>query len=267
MPYFDLYRNSFKDILYSLKNYPLVVLLAWQDIKQRYRRSYIGPFWLTLSTAVMIVGMGLVFSQIFKTAIQEYLPFLAVGIIVWAFVSSTISEGCMSFIHAEGIIKQLPIPLFTHILRVVTRNIFIFFHHLVLIPIVILIVQANIQINIFTLILGFCVLIINLIWVILLLATLSTRFRDLSQIINSGMQIIFYITPIMWQPKLMSNRLGLVFLNLNPIYHLFELVRAPLLGYSAQPINWLVGIGVALLGCGLSLCIFGRYRHRIAYWL
>jgi ABC-type polysaccharide/polyol phosphate export permease len=267
MSYKDLYINSFKDIFNSLQNYALVALLAWQDIKQRYRRSYIGPFWLTLSTAVMIGGMGLVFSQIFKTPLQDYLPFLAVGMILWAFVSTSVSEGCMSFIHADAIIKQLPIPMFTHILRVITRNIFIFLHHLILIPIVILIAQANLQINIFTLLLGFLILVLNLVWIILLLATLCTRFRDLSQIVNSGMQIIFYVTPIMWQPKLMSHQFGLLVLNLNPIYHLFELVRAPLLGYSAQQINWMVGVGLALLGWSLSLLVFGRYRHRIAYWL
>lgn len=267
MSYRELYINSFKDILNSLNNYALVVLLGWQDIKQRYRRSYIGPFWFTLSTAIMITGMGLVFSQIFKTSLQEYLPFLAVGMIIWGFVSTTISEGCMSFIHADAIIKQLPIPIFTHILRVLTRNIFIFLHQLVLIPIVILVVHADIEINIFTLIIGFFILILNLLWIILLLATLCTRFRDLSQIINSGMQIVFYVTPIMWQAKLMSHRFGVVFLNLNPIYHLFELVRAPLLGYSAQPINWMVGVGIAVLGWCLSLSVFGRYRHRIAYWL
>lgn len=244
----NLYIQSLHDISISIKNYALVALLAWQDIKQRYRRSYIGPFWLTLSTAVMIAGMGLVFSQIFKTALKDYLPFLAVGMIVWAFVSTSISEGCMSFIHADAIIKQLPIPIFTHILRVITRNSFIFLHHLVLIPIVIIVVQADLQIHLVGLILGLFLLVMNLVWLILLLATICTRFRDLAQIVNSAMQIIFYVTPIMWQPQLMSHRYGIVFLNLNPLYHLFELVRAPLLGYSAQAINWWVGIGVALVG-------------------
>lgn len=263
------YRLAFKDIYESFLNITLVATLAWQDIKQRYRRSFIGPFWLTLSTGFIIGGMGLVFGQIFKTPMQEYLPFLAAGMILWSFVTTTISEGCMSFINADAIIKQLPIPLYSHILRVVARNLFILGHNLVLIPLVMLLVGANITIglNLLFFVLGLTLLIINLLWMTLLIATLSTRFRDLSQIINSAMQMVFYVTPIMWQPNLMTHKTGISLLNFNPFYHLFEIVRAPILNQSASILNWQISILLAITGWIFAFLVYGRYKHRIAYWL
>lgn len=263
------YKSAFIDIYESFINISLVMTLAWQDIKQRYRRSFIGPFWLTLSTCFIIAGMGLVFGQIFKTSVQDYLPFLAVGMILWAFITTSISEGCMSFINGDAIIKQLPIPLYSHILRVIARNLFILGHNLVLIPLVIWIVGAKFYIgtNLILFILGLILLIINLLWISLLLATLCTRFRDLAQIISSGMQMIFYVTPIMWQPNLMTNKTAVLFLNFNPFFHLFEIIRAPILNYSASNLNWMVSSLIAVLGWVVAFLVYGRYRHRIAYWL
>ena len=94
------------------------------------------------------------------------------------------------------------------------------------------------------------------------------QVKDVAHIDTLVQKALAYkANPLLDQEMGRGKRIGLLFLNLNPIYHLFELVRAPLLGYSAQPINWMVGVGLALLGWCLSLFVFGRYRHRIAYWL
>ncbi|MCW1776911.1 ABC transporter permease [Pantoea ananatis] len=120
------------DIASALKKYQLAGLLGWQDVRQRYRRSALGPFWLTISMAVMIATIGIVFSQILKTPLQEFLPFLAVGLIVWGFISTVVNEGCGAFISSETIIKQLPIPLFVHVMRLVWRNLIILAHNIVI---------------------------------------------------------------------------------------------------------------------------------------
>ena len=88
----------------------LSFILAYQDIKLRYRRSIIGPFWSTISMGVVITSVGFVFGSIFRSPMEEYLPFLAVGLIVWTFILGTISEGCNVFIDSEHMIKQLNLP-------------------------------------------------------------------------------------------------------------------------------------------------------------
>ena len=197
----------------------------------------------------------------------EFLPFLAAGMIMWAFMSSVISEGCTGFISAEGIIKQLPIPLFVHILRMIWRNVLILGHNLVILPVVFLAAGKPLSVVAFFSIPGFVLTALNLAWVALILAVLCARYRDLPQIVGSVLQVVFYLTPIMWMPSLLPQRASLYLLDLNPIFHLLEIVRAPLLGQLPNMTSWMVSSGLALIGWGLTLAIYGRYKRRIAYWL
>jgi lipopolysaccharide transport system permease protein len=91
--------------------------LAMQDIKMRYRGSLLGPFWLTISMAIMIAAMGLIYSRMFHMEISRYLPFLTVGLVVWNFVSAVIIEGCQTFLSVQNIITQVPMPFSLHAWR------------------------------------------------------------------------------------------------------------------------------------------------------
>ena len=264
-------NNSFSiaclDVAAAIKRHALITLLAWQDIRQRYRRSALGPFWLTLSMSVMIGAIGLVFSQVFKSPAQDFLPFIAIGIILWTFISNIIIEGCTGFIVAENIIKQLPIPLFVHILRMVWRNILILGHNIVIFPIVLLIVGKPLGLVALLSIPGFILATINLTWVALILATICTRYRDMPQMVASLIQVMFYLTPIIWMPKTVSAHVSGYLLDLNPVFHLVEIMRAPLLGAMPTATNWLVSIAMAMVGSLLALAFYGNYRRRIPYWL
>lgn len=265
-------RNSsviiaLSDIAAATRRYSLAGMLGWQDVRQRYRRSAVGPFWLTISMGVMIGTIGVVFGQIFNAPMTEFLPFLAVGMILWGFISSIVTEGCTGFIAAEGIIKQLPIPLFVHILRMIWRNILILAHNIVIFPIVLIAVGKSLSLTAFISIPGFFLVVVNLTWIALILGVFCTRYRDLAQIVGSLLQIIFYLTPIMWMPSLLPQRAGLYLLDLNPAYHLLEIVRSPLLGQLPTLMNWEVSLGLAAIGWVITLAVYGRYKRRIPYWL
>ncbi len=255
------------DIINGLKASRLASILGWQDVRQRYQRSTLGPFWLTITMGVMVGTIGVVFGKIFKSPMDQFLPFLAAGLIFWGFISSVIAEGCMSFIAAEGIIKQLPIPLFLHVLRMIWRNFLIFCHNILIFPVVLLFFGKSLTLVAFLAIPGLLILLINLTWMAFLLAIMCARYRDLPQIIASLIQILFYLTPVIWLPSLLPQRAGFYLLDLNPAFHLLEIVRAPLLGSSPSAMNWSVLIGLALAGWGLTIAVYGIYKRRIAYWL
>ena len=256
-----------KDVLAALSQIGLPLYLAKADIRQRYRRSILGPWWITISTGVMIACIGVIFGTIFKSPMQEFLPFLSAGLIIWGFISSTVMDATNVLISAEAIIKQLPIPVFSHILRMVGRNLIVFFHNLLIFPVVGLCVQKGINWNIFYFIPGIVILTLNLLWISLLLAVICTRFRDMTQIVGSLLQIAFYLTPIIWMPSLLPARASFMLLDPNPVYHLLAIVRDPLIGLSPSLMNWLVSTGLLLIGSLLSLLLFNRYRARISYWL
>jgi ABC-type polysaccharide/polyol phosphate export permease len=255
------------DLAAGMKRWPLATKLGWQDVRQRYRRSALGPFWLTISMGIMIGTMGAVFGQLFETSLDNYLPFLTAGIILWGFISAVVSDGCLGFISAEAVIKQLPIPLFVHILRLIWRNVLILCHNIVIFPIVSILFGRSLTISALEALPGASLLIANLCWIALILAIISARYRDLPQVVASVLQVFFYLTPIMWMPSTLSTESARYMLGFNPAYHLVEIVRAPLLGQVPTMLNWGVSIGLLVVGWTGAAILFGRYKARVAYWL
>jgi lipopolysaccharide transport system permease protein len=252
------------DVIAALSSSGLVWLLAWHDVRQRYRRSIIGPFWITISNAVLIGAIGLIFGKLFGAS-SDFIVSLAIGLTLWMFMSTSIQEGCSSFIEAERVIKQLPVPLIVHVERVVVRNLLIFAHNIVIVPLAMILFGTGWSWLIFLSFVGFCVVLINVLWMALLAAIVCTRYRDLPQIIANALQIIFYVTPIIWPPRLIGDDSAL--LDFNPFYHLLEIVRAPLLANWPSIGNWTVSLLLAVVGWAIALRFFSNYRQRIAYWL
>lgn len=255
------------DLLGSFDRWNLIGILGWQDVKQRYRRSALGPFWLTVSMGVMVGTIGLVFGHIFKAPMAEYLPFLALGMIIWSFITSVVNEGCLGFVNAEGIIKQMPLPLALHIARVVWRNIIILGHNLLIVPILFLLIGKTFEWSAIIAAPGMIVLIANVAWIALILGVICTRYRDMPQIVMSFIQVAYFLTPIIWMPAQLSERASFFLLSLNPAYHTIELVRAPLLGQVPSLENWEFSVVFCVVGWALTMLVFGKFKRRIAYWL
>ncbi|WP_407864185.1 ABC transporter permease [Phyllobacterium phragmitis] len=258
---------ALQDIAEALTKYRLALIFGWQDVAQRYRRSRVGAFWLTLNMAVFIGALGLIFGTLFQSDMREFLPYLCAGIISWGFISTCLSEGCTAFSSSDGIILQVRMPLFTHILRTLWRNVIIFAHNIVIFPVLALILGRGINFNIIWAVPGFLLVCMNLAWVMLILAILCARFRDMTQVVTNVLQVLFYATPIMWMVKILPDHVSRAFIEWNPFYHFIELVRAPLLGHTPTALDWGMPIAFAIAGWGIAIAFFGKYRWRVAYWL
>src|SRR6185437_15538126 len=111
-----------KDLIDGLRRWRLWISLGWLDVKQRYRRAVLGPFWITISMAVLVLTLGTVYAGILRQDVHSFLPYLAGGFIVWNFCTATINESTTAFIQADGLIKQGGIPISLHIFRTIFRN-------------------------------------------------------------------------------------------------------------------------------------------------
>jgi ABC-type polysaccharide/polyol phosphate export permease len=245
--------------------WPLWSSLAWNDIRQRYRRSVLGPFWITLSMGVLVIVLGYIYSHIFHTDIKTYLPFLSLGFILWGFISTTITESCEAFRFGARIIKQIKIPYSIHILRVLWRNFIVLLHTIVIFVPVSIVFALKPTVAILLALPGLVMLCVNLAWVELVLAILSTRFRDVSLIVTTLVQITLFATPIMWPIETLGDHRFIA--DINPVYHLLELVRAPLLGATPEALSWIVAAGMAVFGWIVALALFNRVSRAIVFWL
>ena len=239
--------------------------LGWQDVKLRYRRSMLGPLWLTLSAAIFIGMIGVLYARFFSQRTGDFVPHVAVGFIVWTLIVSVVNESCVVFVQGENILKQVNLPVTVHVWRMVWRNVLIFFHNFVIVPIVIVIVGKPLTLYALVLPVSLALLIWNCFWVAVILATICARFRDIPPIVQNVAQLLFFISPIMWTPDFLGSRIWVA--HYNPIYHLIELFRAPLLEMRIPAGSFAVCVVMALVGSGLCYSLLVRFRHRITYWL
>lgn len=260
-------KVAIRDISEAFSKYRLALIFGWQDVAQRYRRSRVGAFWLTLNMAVFIGALGLIFGTLFQSEMREFLPYLCAGVIIWGFITTCLSEGCTTFTSSDGIILQVRMPLFTHVMRALWRNVIIFAHNIVIFPILLLILGRMVSINALWAIPGFVVLCLNLAWMMLILAIICARFRDMTQVVTNILQVLFYATPIMWMVKILPDHVSKAFIVFNPFFHFIELVRAPLLGSPPTMLDWSFAIASTIIGWIMAVVFFGRYRWRVAYWL
>jgi lipopolysaccharide transport system permease protein len=253
------------DLLTTIRLRRLCWTLGWLDIKGRYRGSLLGPLWLTLSTAVMVAALGILYSTLFRIDLRSYLPFLALSLILWNFVQTLVSEGCTCFTQAEGMIRAVRMPYSLYAARIIVRNVLVLAHNVIVIAVVYLIF------GIWPGAAGLIALPALLLWLVdslavcMLLGALCARFRDVPPIVGSLMQIAFFVSPIIWKPELIEH--GARLLPLNPFYSLFEIVRAPLLGEVPGWGVWACAILYSAALAAAAWSLFVRVRSRLAFWL
>lgn len=247
--------------------------LGWQDIRQRYRRSVLGPIWITISMAVTAVALGILYAGLFGNDLAVQLPYILVGFIVWGFISGCITEGADVFIANEGLIKHLPSPLSVHVYRLVWRQILLFGHNLLVYAVMLVVFPQPLGWTSLAAIPAFVLLGINGAWVALLFGIVTTRFRDLTPITQSVVQLMFFLTPIVWiygdllnspNPSI-AERARLA--EFNPLLHFVEIVRAPMLGQDQFLRHWVVVLVITVVGWSLALTVLRRYRSRVSYWV
>ena len=290
------FARAFADLRDGFRQRELWSHLGWQDIKQRYRRSVIGPFWITISQGVISLGLGVLYSTLWGLHVSTFLPYIATGVIVWGFISGCLAEGMETFISNEGLIKQIRAPLTVYALRTVWRQTLMFAHNLIVVVIIDAIFFGNLNHSYglqhgvceaavichpglgwysLSAIPAFFLLAFNAWWVTLLLGIISTRYRDIPQVINSLIQLLFYMTPIVWpidqlygdgaRAELASWVVPIV--HLNPFYHFVQVLRAPLIGQAVNPWSWVVVGGITVVGWLLALVAMRNYRARVSYWV
>lgn len=265
-------RTAFADLIQGAKQRELWFMLGIQDIKQRYRRSVLGPFWITIATGVMAAALGLLYSILFQIPVAEFLPHVTVGLIMWNFISGAIKEGSTVFIDNEGLIKQLPAPLSVHVYRLVWRQTLFLGHNLIIWLLLIIIFPRHLGWEFFLFIPALALLLVNGVWVAMFFGIVATRFRDVAPLLEALTQLLFYVTPIVWMTNTLKDQGGAVasrarIAEINPLYHYMEIVRAPMIGEPVAGYHWLIVIACTLVGIFVAGLAMRQWRFRVSYWV
>jgi homopolymeric O-antigen transport system permease protein len=255
---------AIRDLWDGLKQSELWLTLGWHDIRQRYRRSLVGPFWITISMAMMIAGIGYLAGGIMNQRNEDSLPYISAGIIVFYFLSALINEGCNVFIETSRSILQIKAPFSIYVYQMVWRNLMIFLHNITIFAVVAVLFRINPGYLGFLSILGVFAIVLNGFFLTFVIGGLGARFRDVPLICTNLMQVAFFLSPVFWKASQIQNPL---FVEFNPFYYFLEAVRMPLLGQMPPAIIWIVIAAITCANAIVSVLFFARIRPRIPYWL
>jgi ABC-type polysaccharide/polyol phosphate export permease len=262
----SLASNAWQDLVGGLLRTDLWGRLGWLDVKRRYRRTKIGPFWSSLTLAVYVIAVGLVGSGLWNQDIQTYLPYLTSGMLVWTLLSVIIIESCTLFVQGHALFRNVNFEYSILAYALVWRNFLLFLHNFAVFAVVVLVL--NVKLLNFAALLavpGLILVLINGVWIALLVGLVCLRFRDVQPLVQTTVQIGMLVTPIFWAPEALG-RYQMVFVQLNPIYRLIDIVRTPLMGQVPTLASYAGAFAISVVGWATTYYVFRRFRKRIAYW-
>jgi ABC-type polysaccharide/polyol phosphate export permease len=259
-------EEAWADIASGLTNWRIWTFLGWTDILLRYRRTIIGPFWMTISTGVMIATMGVVWGIIFNAHLPTFLPYLAAGLVTWFMMSTIMTESTNAISDRPDSLKDFNLPISYTAFRLVVRNFIVFLHNVIIYFAVALIFGTNFFTTALPLVLlGLFLLLLNAAWVSIFLGIIGARFRDIQQLVATVMTILFLASPILWQQQALGNNQFIA--TFNPVTHFVDIVRAPLLGHPPPLLSFAVIVCITIAGWTATLLLLARARRRIVFWL
>jgi lipopolysaccharide transport system permease protein len=261
----ERHRLARRDLIEAAQHWRLCWMLAWLDIRLRYRGSMLGPFWLTLSTAVMAASMGVLYAALFHLDVHVYLPFLTLSLVLWNFLGVLSADACVAYTQADSTIRSVRMPYSLYGGRVVLRNLLVLAHNAVVVLAVDLLLHAMPGWQAVYALPALALWLVDALALALLLGALCARFRDIPPIVASIMQMAFFVSAVIWKPEQLGAREWL--LAFNPFFTLLEIVRAPLLGTAPSTAVIASALGYSALLIATSWMLFARVRGRIAFWV
>ncbi len=241
-------------------------LLATQDIALRYRRSVIGPFWISLSIGVFVLGVSFVYAILFDSDFKEHLNRVATGYLFWHFLSGVVTDGSHAVTEASTALKSIRLPTSVLAARVAARHAIVLLHNFAaIIPIMIIFGGHHFTLEVLWLIPAMMLYMVYGVLAGVALGPLGARFRDSTEILRVSMHLCFFITPVIW-PASKVGRAGAL-IDYNPFYHLIELGRSPMLGTPPALEHWVsAGIVLAVLFVAATISV-NVSRQRLALWI
>ena len=256
------------DLIDSFKKKKIWLLLSWLDIYKRYRRSYLGQIWIVLSTAVLTLSISFIYSSVFKMDFSFYSIYITMNFTLWFYLRDSIVDSCTAFVENKSNLFNEKWNHLIFIFSIISKNLIIFFHNFIIILILNFIFNKDLNI------LFFFIYFFNLIILVtpvlfnlcLTAAILCTRFRDLTLITVNALQIIFFITPILFTKNFLENNTWIIDYNIFAIF--LKFVNDCII-YNQLPSfeNYLKIIFLLIILYLFNYILYSKKKNKINYWL
>lgn len=260
------FAAAFRDLYDGSAQYQYWHYSALNDLRARYRRSALGEWWIGINLAIFVLSVGFFYGALLNLDPRTYLPYLFVGYAFWLLLSTLIVEGCHAFIANGALLRQRRMPLTVIVLRTVDRAFMTLAHNLVVLAVALLLLGVVPTAKLVWFLPALALWWLNAMWLVLALGIICARFRDVPPAVLSIVQLLFLISPILWRPEDVPQKLHVV-ATFNPVSHYLAIVRDPLLGMDVPLQSWAVTLALTLAGWAVAAVLLRVYRTRVVYWV
>lgn len=241
--------------------------LAILELKTRYQGAFLGVFWILLTLMLKVGMLALVYSMVLDKDIKQYLLFLALGVLTWNFISSSIINSTTIFIKAGNFLQQMRLPHSIFVFQSSYKEVLtLLIYQLFAIPLVLIVNGVELlSWGWLWMLFGYVLIILNAFFASMWIGWLSARFRDVQPFLNSAMMILFLITPVLWPPpeKFASS----LYFVLNPFYHLLEMIRSPIIHQIIPYNSYAVATGLLVFNVAICMVFYRRVKDKLVLWL
>jgi ABC-type polysaccharide/polyol phosphate export permease len=235
-------------------------------LRQRYARSAFGQWWIVLGTVISTTAFGLLWSKLWKLPINTFLPYVAIGHICWALITGPLGDGIAALPATSYYYANQKAPFSTVFFAGYFRNLLIFAHNAVMIPIIWLIFKTPITPQVLLFVPAVLLIAVPTISVSIIIGLVSCRYRDLGQVIGNLLQILYMVTPVMWVSSYLKDENRWV-IDINPFAQMLFLLRGPLIGEQASLYSWSYCALFALVSLLFMLLTLHAVGRKVVYWL
>ncbi len=257
--------KAINDLTRGMNLWHVWVYQAYHEISAKYRRTVLGSLWIAGGIFFTSLSMAIVFGGLFHQDLKTTLPYIMAGLMSFAAIGHILNEAPEVYMANAGIISNHAYPFTYYNFEGVAKNIFILFHNIVVLEIILISCQSLVVPH-WSFLIGLPIVAINMFTWGSVVGMMSARFRDLRFLLPYTSQVVMFASPIVYHPEQMSAEKHWV-VQFNPFYPFIEMLRAPLLG-KAMPIEyWPMAGGVTIVGAVVWLVVFSSFRKRIAFWV
>lgn len=270
-------RAAWADVREGLSLWRAWALFATGNVTRPYRRTFIGPLWEPLGLLLLVVMLAPLYAKAFNQELEGYMLYLAAGWTCWLLVAGFVTGGANALIQAIGMMQQSRLPLSLFFFEALTTELLEFLMKLTIVALFILAFDAPVNGNTLLFLPGLALQLLAGLGLLVLFGLVCARFPDLRPVVQIVLRLAFFVTPILWHVDVLGSAAGdpllaggaglrSAYVDLNPLYHLLELTRAPLLGEAPGAASWRFVLLFTLAVWALAAPLFVRWRGRVVYW-
>lgn len=257
--------NASAEIAAAVRDAATWMALAHRDIRARYRRTVLGPFWILLLAVVSAAGITAVYGVLLDRPFGSYFLFVLASLVSWTFISGTITEAA-SLLWLSGVLmKTYQLSPVSLVLANLWKNLVVWAHAVIPAALGAVFLSEGDRASLLLLPLGVALVAANLGWLALIIAVLGARFRDLHDLVLTVMFLAFLVTPVIWDVAMLGEHRLIA--DINPLAHLLGLMRMPLIGTSPGLLVMAGAAVTAILGWIAAALVYRSVRHRLSFWV